>query len=159
MNRTLIAPNTLSLMQHLALNNVRVSFGSEVWLKSSEANINLTTSRGPLVVTTASPTPQDSAKGLALAGTLVAARGTFRLNLGIVQRTFTVDSGTVRFNGTVALNPDVNISALYTVRQGQSNGSGSTLPNVPIRVVLAGNLERDSVRLSSSDTVLTQSTF
>jgi translocation and assembly module TamB len=157
-NRTLIPPSSSSLMQNLVMDRVRVSFGSEVWLKSSEANINLTTSRGPLFVTTVSTgTGSDSAKGPALTGTLVAARGTFRLNLGIVQRTFTVDSGTVRFNGTLAINPDLNISALYVVRQGQSNGSGSTAPDIPIRVVLVGNLERDSIQLSSTDTVLTRS--
>ncbi len=99
-NRELLPAAPPRLVQGLTLDNVSVTLGQDVWLKSSEANINLSTALGPLTVTTA-PTGRDSSRALTLAGTLVATRGDYRLDLGIVQRTFIVDQpGTLRFTGS-----------------------------------------------------------
>ena len=149
-NRLLLPDAPPRLLQDLTLSDVQVSLGNEVWLRSSEANINLSTSEGPLHVGTA-PTGRDSAKGLTLLGKLVAERGDYRLNLGLVQRTFTVErGGTVSFVGDVNINPDLDISGLYTVRQPRTNaGSGAT--DLRIRVLLGGTLERPTVKLSSAD--------
>jgi translocation and assembly module TamB len=152
-NRLLLPEASPRLLQDLTLTNVRITLGNEVWLKSSEANVNLSTSEGPLIVTTA-PTGRDSTRGLALTGSLVAERGDYRLNLGLVQRTFAVErGGTVRFTGDVDINPDLAISGLYTVRQPRTN-AGNTIADLRIRVLLGGSLERPSVALSSADSVL-----
>jgi translocation and assembly module TamB len=152
-NRLLLPEAPPRLLQDLTLTDVRVTLGNEVWLKSSETNVNLSTSLGPLIVTTA-PTGRDSTKGLALTGALVAERGDYRLNLGLVQRTFAVErGGTVRFTGDVDINPDLNISGLYTVRQPRTN-AGNTIPDLRIRVLLGGTLERPTVALSSADSAL-----
>ncbi len=100
---------------------------------------------------TTAPTGQDSARALALTGVLVAARGDYRLNLGIVQRTFLVDQpGTVRFSGEPGFNPALDITAIHTVRQPQVI-TGDVKPDVRIRVALGGTLQRPTVALSSAD--------
>ncbi|HXT49303.1 MAG TPA: translocation/assembly module TamB domain-containing protein, partial [Gemmatimonadaceae bacterium] len=43
--------------------------------------------------------------------------GTYRLDLGVVQRTFHVDSGSVTFYGDPHIPPELSIWATYTVRQ------------------------------------------
>jgi translocation and assembly module TamB len=152
-NRLLLPEAPPRLLQDLTLTDVRITLGNEVWLKSSETNVNLSTSLGPLIVTTA-PTGRDSTKGLALTGALVAERGDYRLNLGLVQRTFAVErGGTVRFDGDVDINPDLSISGLYTVRQPRTN-AGNTIPDLRIRVFLGGTLDRPTVTLSSADSAL-----
>jgi len=151
-NRELLPAAPPRLVQGLKLDNVSITLGQDVWLKSSEANINLSTALGPLTVTTA-PTGRDSSRALALAGTLVAARGDYRLDLGIVQRTFIVDQpGTLRFTGDPELNPELDISAIHTVRQPQSNAA-DVKPELSIRVRLGGTLERPTVTLSSADSL------
>jgi translocation and assembly module TamB len=155
-NRSLLPSGPPRLLQNLSFNNVQVALGSDVWLRSSEASINLTTGDQPLIVTTA-PTERDSTKSLALSGTLVANRGTYRLNLGVVQRTFTVDSGTVRFRGNADNDPEVNIRATYVVRQATSTATGSLSPDVPIDVVLGGTLSDPQVKLTSPDSLLSLS--
>jgi translocation and assembly module TamB len=156
-NRSLLPSGPPRLLQNLTFHDMRVALGSDVWLRSTEASINLTTGVEPLVVTTA-PTERDSAKVLALSGTLFATRGTYRLNLGVVQRTFTVDSGTVRFRGNAENDPDVNIRASYVVRQAATTtATGSLSPDVPIDVVLQGTLSDPKVSLTSPDSLLSLS--
>jgi len=147
-NRSLLPSAPPRLLQNLAFNNLRVALGSDVWLRSSEANINLTTGFQPLIVTTA-PTERDSTMGLALSGTLNAPRGTYRLNFGVVQRTFTVDSGSIRFRGNADNDPDLYIQASYLVRQSASSATGSRSPDVPIQVVVFGTLEDPQVKLQT----------
>jgi translocation and assembly module TamB len=147
-NRSLLPTASPRLMQNLAFNNVRVALGSDVWLRSSEANINLTTGLQPLVLSTA-PTERDSTKGLALSGTINAPRGTYRLNFGVVQRTFAVDSGSIRFRGSADNDPDLNIQASYVVRQSASSATGSVSQDVPIQVVVFGTLEDPQVKLQT----------
>jgi translocation and assembly module TamB len=156
-NRSLLPSGPPRLLQNLTFHDVRVALGSDVWLRSTEASINLTTGVEPLVVTTA-PTERDSAKGIALAGALFANRGTYRLNLGVVQRTFTIDSGTVRFRGSADNDPDVNIHGSYVVRQAAATtATGTVSPDVPIDVVLQGTLSDPKVSLTSSDSLLSLS--
>jgi translocation and assembly module TamB len=151
-NRELLPAAPPRLVQGLTLDNVSVTLGQDVWLKSSEANINLSTAEGPLTVTTA-PTGRDASRALTLAGTLVATRGDYRLDLGLVQRTFIVDQpGTLRFTGGPELNPELDISAIHTVRQPQSNAA-DVKPELSIRVRLGGTLERPTVTLSSADSL------
>ena len=46
---------------------------------------------------------------LALEGELSANRGQYRLDLGVVNRSFTVDSGRVRFFGSSAIAPTLDM--------------------------------------------------
>jgi len=70
---------------------------------------------------------------LALFGILSADRGTYRLNLGIVQRTFDLEEGSVRFFGAADINPALDINALHVVRQANAQ-------DIRIRVHLGGTL-------------------
>jgi translocation and assembly module TamB len=83
----------------------------------------------------------------ALDGILFAERGTYRLNLGLaLQRTFEVESGTLRFFGDPDLNPTLDIAALHTVRQANQSDR-----DVPIRVRIGGTLAQPTLTLSSAD--------
>jgi translocation and assembly module TamB len=127
-------------VQGLQLQGVRLIIGDQVWLRSSEANIKL----GGEVAVTKDPAPQNQRARLALEGTLSAARGTYNLDLGLVQRTFEVDTGRVVFYGDAELNPVLDISALHTVRQYNKQ-------DVRIRVHIGGTLEQPVLTLSSAE--------
>ena len=127
-------------VQGLQLQGVRLIIGDQVWLRSSEANIKL----GGEVAVTKDPAPQNQRARLALEGTLSAARGTYNLDLGLVQRSFEVDTGRVVFYGDAELNPVLDISALHTVRQYNKQ-------DVRIRVHIGGTLEQPVLTLSSAE--------
>ena len=132
------------LVQDLVARGVSVHIGDDVWLRSAEANIQL---GGDLEITRSRADREDGRAQLALAGTLNAVRGTYRLNLGIVTPSFQVERGTLRFFGDPDLNPTLDIAALHTVRQpAQSNR-----PDVRIRVTIGGTLAQPVLELSSAD--------
>jgi len=143
-NRTLLPDAPPMVVQNLSIDNVRIRMGDDVWLRSSEANINL----GGDVGVTVGRDPSDSTQRLlALDGTLLALRGTYRLNLGLaLQRTFEVETGTLQFFGEPDLNPTLDISAIHTVRQ-----AGQQDRDVPIRVTISGTLAQPRLTLSSAD--------
>jgi translocation and assembly module TamB len=85
---------------------------------------------------------------MALEGPLQTVRGTYRLSLGPVQRTFTVENGDVRFYGDPDLNATLNINALYTVRQVSQQGAR---PDVRVRVHIGGTRLSPTAELSSPD--------
>lgn len=132
------------LVRDLVAREVSVHIGDDVWLRSAEANIQL---GGDLDITRSRADREDGRAQLALAGTLNAVRGTYRLNLGIVTPSFQVERGTLRFFGDSDLNPTLDIAALHTVRQpAQSNR-----PDVRIRVTIGGTLAQPVLELSSAD--------
>lgn len=117
--------------------NASVTLGDEVWVRTPEAAIKL---GGALDI-------KSTPKGLlALDGEVTANRGTFRLDLGVVQRGFTVDSGHVRFFGTDAIPPNVGVFATHVVR---ASGGEET----PIHVAIAGTLDKLTLTLSTEDDV------
>ncbi|MBX3174526.1 MAG: translocation/assembly module TamB [Gemmatimonadaceae bacterium] len=136
-------------VDNLTIANVPVRMGSDVWLRSTEANINL---GGEVSVTRGRVTRGANAGELQLAllGPLQTQRGTYRLNLGPVQRTFTVEQGEIRFFGDPELNPTLDISALHTVRQYSEQG---VRPDVRVRVHLGGTLQQPLLELSSPDSL------
>jgi autotransporter translocation and assembly factor TamB len=79
--------------------------GSDVWLRSNEANIQLSgTAR------------LSKRKNLYLvSGTLQAVRGTYRLKVGPVTREFVVRQGTVRYFGTPDQDAALDIEATHVV--------------------------------------------
>ena len=150
-NRTLLPKPPPELVRNLSVENVQVRMGSDVWLRSAEANINL---GGSVGVTVGHRGEEDrTLDQLALEGELTTNRGTYRLNLGgIVQRTFTVESGTVRFYGDPDFNPTLDIDALHTVRRVTSASFAEQ--DIRIRVNIGGTLAQPQITLSSADSLL-----
>lgn len=136
-------------VDNLTIAGVPIRMGRDVWIRSSEANINL---GGELNVTRGRVTRGPNAGQLQLAvdGPLQTVRGTYRLNLGPVQRTFAVEQGEIRFFGDPEFNPTLNISALHTVRQYSQQG---VRPDVRVRVHLGGTLQQPTAELSTPDSV------
>lgn len=141
-----------SFIRNLRLENVDVVIGDEVWLRSSEANIKL---GGSLTVLHGSAIG-DTKEPFTLQGELQAVRGTYRLNVvPLIQPTFEVESGTIRFYGSNSLEPTLNITAVNTVRKPQQS---VTQQDIRIRANIGGTLATPSLTLSSADNLpLTQS--
>ena len=133
-----------AIMQNLQLDNVRVSIGDDVWLRSPEANLKL---GGGLRVTRAL-SRDGQVPRLALADSLTVDRGTYQLNLGIARPGFEVERGLVRFFGDPDLEPALDITALHTIRETRAN---SNRQDVRIRVNIAGTIDRPTLALSSAD--------
>jgi translocation and assembly module TamB len=133
-----------AIMQNLQLDNVRVSIGDDVWLRSPEANLKL---GGGLRVTRAL-SRDGQVPRLALADSLTVNRGTYQLNLGIARPGFEVERGLVRFFGDPDLEPALDITALHTIRETRPN---SNRQDVRIRVNIAGTIDRPTLALSSAD--------
>jgi translocation and assembly module TamB len=160
-NRSLMPQPPSALVEHLRLDGVSVRIGDEVWLRSREANIKL---GGSLNVTRARDEREttrsslaQSARGdsarykLALAGTLSADRGTFTLDLTAVQREFQVQSGRITFFGTPDFNPEIDVSALYSVKQ-------ASRADIGVKARIYGNFyPQPALELSSSDAYLSPS--
>jgi translocation and assembly module TamB len=127
-NRSLMPQPPARLVENLRLDGVSVNVGDEVWLRSSEANIKLGGSLNVTRTREARETRRSSlgrnvsaepVYRLALAGALSADRGTYTLDLGVVQREFQVQSGRITFFGTPDFNPGIDVSALYRVNKSQ----------------------------------------
>lgn len=118
-----------ALVQGLEIAGVQIQLGDDVWLRSNEADVKLS---GALSVRSvrAATTIKDAYSTLgptyklALEGSLNADRGTYTLDLGVVQREFRVQSGTITFQGTADNNPIVDITALHTVRRPDKSDIG-----------------------------------
>lgn len=143
-SRSLLPGAPGDFVSNLRLDDVNVVLGEDVWLRSSEANVEL---GGSLRVTRGLTDGEDRAR-LALVGTLNATRGTYVLNLAVVQPTFHVERGTVRFFGTPDINPTLDIRAIHTVRQPRR-----TIVREDVRILAAitGSLRAPQLSLSSAD--------
>jgi hypothetical protein len=139
-----------TLMNNLTLSGVTLSFPeeSQVWLRSSVANIKL---GGSLRVTTVQP--YGTGSQLTLDGTLTADRGYYQYELGPIRPSFTVESGRLRFYPTGEIDPELDIKAIHTVRAPQRS---TTRQDVRIRVSLTGPLSRMKVDVGSADTTFSQ---
>jgi translocation and assembly module TamB len=139
-NRRLVdAPS--EFVKNLTLDNVRIRIGDQVWLRSTEANIQL----GGEVEVNGSIPDRRGERTIALYGQLSADRGTYRLNLGVVQRQFEVDRGRLTFAGDRDLNPELDISAVHTVRQTRTGD------DIRIRATIRGTFATPRLELSSDE--------
>lgn len=160
-NRSLMPQPPASLVEHLRLDGVSVRLGDDVWLRSREASIKL----GGSLNVTRTRDDRESARSslsrgaradsarykLALSGTLSADRGTYTLDLTAVQREFQVQSGRITFFGTPDFNPDIDVTALYNVKQGSRADIG-------ISARIHGNFyPQPALELSSTDAYLSPS--
>ncbi|HYT05910.1 MAG TPA: translocation/assembly module TamB domain-containing protein [Gemmatimonadales bacterium] len=92
-------------LDSLRINELELEMGSDVWLRSDEANIQL--------AGTVTLSKQRSA--YLISGTLQAPRGTYRLKVGPVTREFVVSQGTVRYFGTPDQDAALDIEAKHVV--------------------------------------------
>lgn len=146
-SRALLADAPTSVVQGLQLQNVRLVIGPEVWLRSTEAaiqlggEVNVTKGRDPTIAALGETAPEQ----LALQGTLTANRGQYRLELSpAISRTFDVTSGRLTFAGDPEVNPALDINAVHTVRT--ENGQ-----DVRVRVAIRGTLLNPELVLSSDE--------
>ena len=124
------------LGQFATVNNVRVELGNEVWVRTPEATVRLT---GNVDLNTIGD-------ALVPEGEITANRGQYLLNLGVaLNRSFSIDSGRVRFFGDPDLSPTLDISATNVVRLATAGDE------IPIRVHVGGTIDRPIVTLSSTD--------
>lgn len=128
------AESLAELGRFITVENARVDLGNAVWVQTPESKVKL---GGGLDV-------EMSGDRLALDGEILATRGQYRLDLGVVNRSFAIDSGRVRFFGSAAIPPTFDISATNVVRI--AGGS-----EIPVRVHIGGNYDRPVLSLSSRD--------
>lgn len=118
----------------VTVENARVDLGQEVWVQTPEARVRLTGGLGIAM----------SGDRLALEGEITTNRGQYRLDLGVVNRSFSIDSGRVRFYGQAAIPPTLDINATNVVRA--TGGS-----EIPVRVHIGGTYDVPVLTLSSTD--------
>jgi len=132
----------------LSAEDVRVVMGNDVWLRSQDADIKLTGA----VNLTVGRADRFSEDQLALTGDLVTERGTYRLNVSPLQRTFQVQSGLLRFNGEPGFNPALDIRAVYTSRSINATYGGRNDVRVGVRI--RGTLANPAIDLYAADSLL-----
>lgn len=112
-------------LDSLAIRDLDFIIGESVWLRSLEANFQL---EGRLRV-------NKNRKVYRIDGTLDTPRGTYTLNIPLLlNRTFEVERGTVRYFGD--LNAELDVEARHIVR----NAAG-TQGDVPVIAHIGGTLE------------------
>ncbi len=128
-------------LDSLRIDSLAIVMGPDVWLRSSEANIQLS---GDFSV---DKTIERGQPRYRMDGTLQALRGTYRLILGPqnlpgLSKDFRVQRGTVRFYGTPDFNPDMDIVAEHTLRTQQNQ-------SMIVRALIGGTLLYPRLRLES----------
>lgn len=93
-------------LDSLRIRNLAFQLGSDVWLRSDEANIQLE----------GSVTVNKVRRRYLLDGAFTTPRGDYTLKVGPIRRDFTVESGTVTYQGTPDLNALLDIQATHTIR-------------------------------------------
>lgn len=126
--------------------NVTVTLGEDVRLKSAEANVIMGSGQLVLNKSTELSTRRLAKSGelipnLQLQGSLLTRGGTYNLNLGLVQREFNVESGTLTFDGPPEF-PLVDLKAKYNVHQARDRDLG-------VIVELAGRMPNPVITFSS----------
>jgi translocation-and-assembly-module (TAM) inner membrane subunit TamB-like protein len=145
-------PPGMSAAERLEIGKIDVVMGPNVWLRSSEASIQV---GGRIGLERATTAPGDSAPRIALRGALITQRGNYRFSVGHISRLFELEEGSVTFTGEPELNPRLDINALYQ-REGYDVSQGSS-SSPSVRLHVGGTLERPSLTFSSADAKLSQS--
>jgi hypothetical protein len=118
-------------LDSLRIDSLRVEMGSDDWLRSAEANVQL---EGRVRVSKTGATYNPT-------GTLNAPRGTYTLKVGPVTRDFTVSRGQVNY--TNDLNATLDIEARHTVRSVRGD-------TIPVIANITGTLYQPKLALSST---------
>ncbi len=119
-------------LDSLEIRNLTFLLGSEVWLRSSEANVQL---EGQVTI-------NKLRKQYRLDGDFNAPRGTYTLRIGPVSRDFTIERGTVRYLGTPDLNALLDLQARHVVRTVDGD-------EIPIVAKIGGSILVPSLTLTS----------
>ena len=141
-------------LDSLRIQGLQLTMGSDVWLRSTEANIQLT----------GNATVNKVRSNYLLSGTLQAPRGTYRLVVGPVSREFIVTQGTVHYFGTPDLNAELDIEARHVVHPlpsaaggvGASVGGGGG-GDITVIAHIRGTLLVPRLRLEAEQKELSQS--
>jgi autotransporter translocation and assembly factor TamB len=141
-------------LDSLWIRDLQLNMGVSVWLRSNEANIQLS---GRMTVNKINRTYR-------LTGTLLAPRGTYRMQVGPVTREFLVTSGTVNYFGTPDLDAGLDIEAEHVVHPAQVVGQQTNTatsrcsPNGDVVVVahIGGSLIVPRLTLSTKDCTMPQ---
>jgi len=123
-------------LDSLRIDALRLTMGTSVWLRSTEANIQLD---GNFTVT---KTVESALNPYRLDGTLRAVRGTYRLTVGPTSKDFQVTRGEVRFFGTPDFDPQLDIAAEHTVRAARGT-------DLLVRARIGGSLLAPRLTLES----------
>jgi translocation and assembly module TamB len=136
-------------LDSLRIEGLQLTMGSDVWLRSTEANIQLT---GSLVV-------NKVRSNYLLSGTLLAPRGTYRLVVGPVSREFVVTQGTVHYFGTPDLDAELDIEARHVVHPlpSATGGAGAGGGDKTVIAHIRGTLLVPRLTLEAEREVLSQS--
>ena len=122
----------------MRVDSLQLEMGSDVWMRSSEANIQLL----------GSVTMNKMRNRYSLTGTLQTPRGTYRLSPGpsltqlVATREFTVTRGEVTYFGTPDLNAAIDIDARYNVHSVRGE-------DITVFVNIGGTLYEPTLRFSS----------
>jgi translocation and assembly module TamB len=132
-------------LDSLRIDDLELEMGSDVWLRSNEANIQL--------AGTARLTKRRNQ--LLVSGTLQAVHGTYRLKLGPVAREFVVSQGTVRYFGTPDQDAALDIEAKHVVHPVPTSAQGSP-PDITVVAHITGTLVVPKVTLEAERRELSQ---
>ncbi|HET7251428.1 MAG TPA: translocation/assembly module TamB domain-containing protein [Gemmatimonadales bacterium] len=140
-------------LDSLGIRDLQLSMGSSVWLRSNEANIQLS---GRMTVNKVN-------RAYRLTGTLLAPRGTYRMQVGPVTREFLVTSGTVNYFGTPDLDAGLDIEAEHVVHPVAVGQQANTVtsrcsPNGDVTVIahIGGTLLVPRLTLNTKDCTMPQ---
>lgn len=129
----------------LRIQNLQLTMGEDVWLRSNEANIQLT---GTVLV-------NKVRDNYYLSGTLQAPRGTYRLAIGPVTREFVVSQGTVRYFGTPDLDAELDIEARHVVHPLPAPQQTAS-PDITVIAHIRGTLSLPRLTLEAENRDLSQ---
>ena len=119
-------------LDSLAVRNLEFIVREGVWLRSHEANFQL---EGRVRV-------NKTRRVYRMDGTLNTPRGTYALQVGgLINRTFTVERGTVRYFGD--LNAELDVEAQHLVKTPQSGS------DIPVIAHITGTLEVPKLTLTT----------
>jgi hypothetical protein len=120
-------------LDSLAIRDLDFIIGESVWLRSIEANFQL---EGRLRI-------NKNRKVYRIDGVLDTPRGTYTLNIPpLLNRTFAVERGTVRYFGD--LNAEIDVEARHVVRASQGSQG-----DVPVIAHISGTLEVPRLELKT----------
>ena len=132
-------------LDNLRIEGLQLAMGSDVWLRSTEANIQLT----------GTVTLNKAQRNYLVSGTLQAPRGTYRLIVGPLNREFIVSSGTVRYFGTPDLDAGLDIEAKHTVHAVSTQGRSAS-EDITVVAHIGGSLLQPKLTLSAEKQQLSQ---
>jgi len=132
-------------LDSLRIDDLDLEMGSDVWLRSDEANIQLA---GSVRLT-------KQRNQYLVSGTLQAVRGTYRLKVGPVSREFVVSQGTVRYFGTPDQDATLDIQAKHVVHPAPTRGQ-SILEDITVVAHIGGTLLVPKVTLEAERYDLSQ---